>query len=208
MRSPSGSRWAGCSDSLSTLPARGNATPIHIAFDLSDSDLEYFRNAMRDVNATAHGRDEKSIITAASHLAAETGARDLPEFVKERLRKLEGLIRMLEDTEWRLEGRHRARVLGALAYFAEPADLIPDQIAGLGFLDDAIMVELVVRDLEHEIESYADFCRYRTEQKQLEDLDPELRRTRLEKRRRAMYARMDSRRERRERHGGSLFTLS
>ncbi len=182
--------------------------PITIAFELSDSDLEYFRIAMREVKATAHGRDEKTIISAASRLAAETSARELPEFVKERLKNLEGLIRMLEDSEWRLEGHHRARVLGALAYFAEPADIIPDQIPGLGFLDDAIMVELVVRDLQHEIEAYADFCRYRDEQKHLEDLDPELRRVRLEKRRRAMYGRMESRRERRERRGGSFFVLS
>jgi len=182
--------------------------PFRIDFELTDSDLDYFRKAMRDVQATAHSRDEKEIIAAASRLAAETGMRALPEFVKVRLRKLEGLIHMLEDTEWRLEGHHRARVLGAIAYFAEPVDLIPDQIAGLGFLDDAIMVELVVRDLEHEIESYADFCRYRDEQKHLETSNPELRLKRLEKRRRAMYARMEARRERRERRGGSLFRFS
>lgn len=182
--------------------------PVKIAFELSDADLEYFRKAMREVNATAHSRDEKTIIAAASRLAAETGARELPEFVKERLGKLEILIGMLEDVDWRLEGRHRARVLGALAYFAEPADLIPDQIPGLGFLDDAIMVELVVHDLQPEIESYVDFCRYREEQKDLEVLDPEQREARLEKRRREMYARMERRRERRARRGGRLFVLS
>jgi uncharacterized membrane protein YkvA (DUF1232 family) len=52
-------------------------------------------------------------------------------------------------------------VLNALAYFTEPDDLIPDHIPGLGFLDDAIMVELVVRELEHEIEAYRDFCDFR-----------------------------------------------
>jgi len=51
--------------------------------------------------------------------------------------------------------------LNALAYFTEPDDLIPDHIPGLGFLDDAIMVELVVRELEHEIEAYRDFCEFR-----------------------------------------------
>jgi uncharacterized membrane protein YkvA (DUF1232 family) len=182
--------------------------PVNIAFELSDSDLEYFRKAMRDVTTVAHGRDEKSIIEAASRLVAQTAARELPLFVKERLAKLEELIRMLEDEEWRLEGRHRARVLGAISYFAEPVDMVPDQIPGLGFLDDAIMVELVVRDLEHEIDAYDDFCRYREEQKHLEETDPELRRARLEKRRRAMYARMETRRERRARRGGSLFVLS
>jgi hypothetical protein len=51
--------------------------------------------------------------------------------------------------------------LHALAYFAEPDDLIPDHIPGLGYLDDAIMVELVVRELRHEIDAYQDFCMFR-----------------------------------------------
>jgi uncharacterized membrane protein YkvA (DUF1232 family) len=182
--------------------------PVSIAFELSDADLDYFRKAMREVKATARSRDERSVIAAASELAARTATRPLPQFVRERLGRLEGLIRMLDDREWRLEGRHRARVLGALAYFAEPIDLIPDQIPGLGFLDDAIMVELVVRDLQHEIDAYADFCRYREEQRHLEASDPDLHRERLEARRKAMYARMERRRERRSRRGGRLFVLS
>ena len=47
----------------------------------------------------------------------------------------------------RLAGAHRRRVLEALAYFADPSDLVPDQIPGLGLLDDAIMVELVAQEL-------------------------------------------------------------
>ena len=50
---------------------------LEIAFELSDADREYFRGAMRDVKATAHGLDEKAIIAAASRLAAETGSRVL-----------------------------------------------------------------------------------------------------------------------------------
>ena len=53
------------------------------------------------------------------------------------------------------------RVVRAMAYFAEPDDLIADRIPGIGFLDDAIMVELVVRDLEHEIGAYQEFCQFR-----------------------------------------------
>jgi uncharacterized membrane protein YkvA (DUF1232 family) len=68
---------------------------------------------------------------------------------------------MVEDKEWRLEGQDRARVVYAMAYLADPVDAIPDQIPGLGFLDDAIMVELVCQDLRHEIEAYSDFCAYR-----------------------------------------------
>jgi len=56
---------------------------------------------------------------------------------------LEQLIQMLRDDEWRLEGRDRARILDALAYFVDPEDLIPDRLPGIGYLDDAIMVELI-----------------------------------------------------------------
>ncbi|HNP64699.1 MAG TPA: YkvA family protein, partial [Woeseiaceae bacterium] len=65
-----------------------------------------------------------------------------------------------------LPHQEATRVLNALAYFAEPEDLIPDSIPGLGFLDDAIMIELVVRELKHEVEAYDDFCAYRDKLKE------------------------------------------
>ncbi|NIV16986.1 MAG: DUF1232 domain-containing protein, partial [Woeseiaceae bacterium] len=88
----------------------------------------------------------------------------VPQFIDQRLDKLNIMIRMLKDHEWRLPAAESNRVLNALAYFADPEDLIPDHIPGLGFLDDAIMVELVVRELKHEIEAYRDFCDFRTRQ--------------------------------------------
>jgi uncharacterized membrane protein YkvA (DUF1232 family) len=180
--------------------------PMKVAFELSDADLEHFRTAMRDAQSRTRGRDERSIVDAARRLAQETSKRSLPAFVRDRLGCLDGMIRMLEDAEWRMEGAHRARVLDALAYFAEPADLIPDQVPGVGFLDDAIMVELVVQELRPELDAYADFCRYREAQRR-GGLSPEAQRRRLEARRRAMFARIDTRRERRARRGGSLFSL-
>ncbi len=180
--------------------------PIKIAFELSDADLEHFRGAMREAQSRARRLDEKSIVSAARRLVAETGKRALPEFVRERLAQLEGMLRMLDDAEWRIEGPHRARVVDALAYFAEPVDLIPDQLPGVGFLDDAIMVELVVQEIRPELDAYADFCRFRDEQAR-EGVDPEAQRKRLEARRRAMFARIERRRERRGRRGG-LFSVS
>ena len=54
---------------------------------------------------------------------------------------------MITDPEWELPEDHTKRVLDALIYFANPDDLIPDSIRGVGYLDDAIMVEIVRLEL-------------------------------------------------------------
>ena len=71
------------------------------------------------------------------------------------------MIQMLKDDQWRLPRKDSARVLNALAYFAEPEDLIPDHIPGVGLLDDAIMIKFVEEDLEHELWGYRKFKAFR-----------------------------------------------
>jgi uncharacterized membrane protein YkvA (DUF1232 family) len=182
--------------------------PIKVTFEISDSDLKYFRSVMREARKKAKDMDEGEILHAARRLAARTSEIQLPSFVTDRLAALDTLTRMLEDHEWNMEGEHRARVLQALAYFAEPQDLIPDQIPGLGFLDDAIMVELVVQELQPEIEAYDAFCGYRKENSAKRGVAREVALKQLEARRRAMYARIERRREQRERRGGSFSIFS
>ena len=57
------------------------------------------------------------------------------------------MIAMVEDHGFGLPQENRENVLTALAYFASPDDIVPDNIPVLGFLDDAIMIELCVREL-------------------------------------------------------------
>ena len=177
---------------------------IKVTFEISDADLKYFRAVMRDARKKAKTLDEAEILSAARKLARSTSDLKLPDFVSERLQSLDTLTRMIEDPEWNMQGEHRARVIQALAYFAEPCDLIPDQIPGLGFLDDAIMVELVVQELSPEIEAYDAFCGYRKEQRAKRGADVVANAEALEKQRRQMYARMERRRETRERRGGAF----
>lgn len=135
--------------------------PVRITFELSEQDLRQFRRAMRQARAAVRDQPAEAICTAARDLLEQGPAMPTSGFVAQRLAGLRGLLTMLEDPDWSLPGEERARVLAALAYFAEERDLVPDSVPGLGFIDDAIMIELVLRDLRHEIESYADFCRYR-----------------------------------------------
>lgn len=135
---------------------------LHISFELDEDDLKHFQLIMQEARRAACQLPPEDIVAAAELLLADAKANAAPGFILDRLKNLRLMISMLSDLEWRLPHQESTRVLNALAYFAEPEDLIPDSIPGLGFLDDAIMIELVVRELKHEIEAYQDFCEYRT----------------------------------------------
>lgn len=134
---------------------------LRISFELDDNDLKHFRLIMDEARKSAAVLAPEDIVAGAEALLKDFGTNRAPGFIAERLYKLRLMIDMLSDADWRLPHEEASRVLNALAYFAEPEDLIPDSIPGLGFLDDAIMIELVVRDLKHEVEAYQDFCDYR-----------------------------------------------
>lgn len=134
---------------------------LRVTFELTDDDLKHFRLIMRQATSAATRAAPEDIVAAAEELLTAIGPTGAPAFIIERLQKLRLLIDMLSDLEWRLPRQEADRVLNALAYFTEPEDLIPDHIPGLGFLDDAIMIELIARELKHEIEAYQDFCDYR-----------------------------------------------
>ncbi len=170
---------------------------MKISFELSDKDLRYFRQVLAKVRKGRNSENEDVILGEAKALLIEVKNTDAPQFIRSRIAQLSKLISMVEDKDWRLEGEDRKRVLNALAYFADPDDLIPDRVPGLGYLDDAIMVELVVQDLKHEIEAFEAFVAFRKVKRKARDASPE----RLEKRRASLQGRMRRRRRGdRERH--------
>ncbi len=134
---------------------------LRVVFDLDDEDLKHFRLIMQQASDAAANAPPEEIVAAAEALLAGVAEAKAPHFINIRLQKLQNLIDMVKDHEWGLPEEDAARVLNALAYFCEPDDLIPDSIPGLGYLDDAIMVELAVRELAPEIDAYRDFCEFR-----------------------------------------------
>ncbi len=123
---------------------------------------------------------------------------------------IETMKTMLEDKGFNLPAPERKRVVTALAYFLDPDDLIADDIPVLGFLDDAIMIELVRRELEHELQGYHDFCEFRTKEanRRGEEVTIMDRAKWMESKRSQVIDRIRSRRSRASRRGGrSPFSL-
>jgi len=169
--------------------------PLDITFTLSDQDLDHFQNIVDKAKTAMESEQSAARIEAAARqLITDASASDLPGFIADRLHKLSTVIDMVDDEEWQLNEEERKRILGALIYFCDPEDLIPDHIPGLGFLDDAIYVELVIRELQAEIDSYEEFCQFRdAEEKRRSDkgLDPHVEREAwLADKRAALHIRM------------------
>ncbi|NQZ05648.1 MAG: DUF1232 domain-containing protein [Algicola sp.] len=173
---------------------------FEIKFELQDSDLDYFREVMRKALAGAERLEESAILEKAGQLSGEVKGT-VPEFVSLRLKKLDTLIAMIKDEEWKIPDEERRDVLGALAYFSDPLDLVPDHIPVLGFLDDAIMIELVVEELAGDVEAYEEFCEYRIREVGRRGDDTITREEWLADKRRELHSRMRNRRSGRSARG-------
>lgn len=133
-----------------------------ISFSLEESDVAYFRKIFRHARKAAADQNETEIITAVQELIDRVRTtKKTPTFVRDAVVVLEDLVRMIQDEHYALPKAPRAEVLGALAYFANPQDLIPDQIPGLGFLDDAIMIKILEDEFKQELWGFRQFVKFR-----------------------------------------------
>jgi uncharacterized membrane protein YkvA (DUF1232 family) len=146
--------------------------PLAISFELSDSDLEHFNTAIKAAAAAAASRPAEEVLDGAAKLLKDADTAKLPEFIVQRLDRLDALIAMVRDEGWALPGDDRQRVMAALAYFADPDDIIPDHVPVLGYFDDAIAIELCVRELHHELDAYGEFCDFRQGEADRRGMEP------------------------------------
>ncbi len=134
---------------------------MQITLELSEQDLSHFRRVIERTDGALALGDPDAICAAARATIERLDEANLAPYIRRQFEHLRALIDMLNDEAWALPEAERGWVLRALAYFTDPEDLVPDDIPGLGYLDDAIMVQLAVSQLRPEIEAYADFCAYR-----------------------------------------------
>ena len=173
--------------------------PIRFEFELDDADLAYFRQIIEQKRVGQRGIAVSDLDSAVRELLASARVAHTPGFILRMLEQIEPLVAMVTDPEWRLPESEVERVLTALAFFADPEDLIPDDLPGFGYLDDAVMVELACRELEPELSAYQDFCDFREKESAArraagEPADDGSRRDWLESRRRELMKAMREKR--------------
>ena len=145
---------------------------LAITIELGDADLQHFIDAMKQAQAETKHLSPQQIADAANKLLEQGRTVVVPDFIAERLQRLDKMIAMVNDTGFALPEEDKQRVLACLTYFANPQDIIPDNVPVLGFLDDAIMIELCVRELHYELEAYEDFLDFREREAAARGVDP------------------------------------
>jgi len=179
---------------------RPNYAPTHyysamkITFELEPADIERFHEALARAERRVACAEEHDIVDATRHALATLPIASAPGYVRRRLQEVERLLGMLEDESWALPQVERAEVLRLLAYFSDPEDLIPDDVAVIGLLDDAIMLELLLKRIRHVVIAYGEFCALRDGQPAAADAGDRIRLAReLARRRDRLHERMRKR---------------
>lgn len=71
------------------------------------------------------------------------------------------LVSMMRDKSFSMDWTSKSMILGALVYFLLPADSVPDIIPIVGYVDDSVVIGVVIRQLTKEIERYREHLRWR-----------------------------------------------
>lgn len=177
---------------------------LKLSFELSDRDLRYFRKALKQSREAVRDAEEQEIVDAIGQALDEIRSNEpLPDFVAQRIPTLELFIQMLTDDEWQLPNNERERLLAMFVYFSDPEDILPDDIPVIGYLDDVIIIELVLRELQHVRDAYDDFRRFRRDfdKQHGKSIDGAIRRDRLDRRRQQLHQRMQRRSKRGRKSG-------
>jgi oligoendopeptidase F len=182
--------------------------PLRLSFNLGDQDLQHFEEVAQQTQAIARAQPADAIVARAREVLEHGSQSQGAAFVKERYSRLQAMIEMVSDDEWRLEADDRQRVINALACFSvRTAESSPTSL-----LDHAIMIELVSRDLQHDLNAYREFSRFReSHDRKRRKAAPSAREEAMQKRRELLQTRMHERRKRDLEKAGSsvrrLFSL-
>ena len=134
---------------------------MRVTIELDPDDIRRFEAALSRARRLAKSMDEVDVIAIARDALQQLPLHCAPSYVRRQFEGSARLIAMLEDEAWALPLPWREDVLVTLVYLSDPEDLIPDDAEVIGLLDDAIMLELLLRRQAPAIRGYERFCAFR-----------------------------------------------
>lgn len=138
---------------------------------LQERELSPFRDALDASSRSAATRNPHRLVSEARqqlHVARESSAA---AYLGKHLDAMAQVIAFLEDREFSQESSAREAALGALAYFVEPNDLIPDSEPKFGLLDDSIVLNLAIEQCRSEWHAWAEYAQFKQSHPQWQAID-------------------------------------
>lgn len=138
---------------------------MRVTIELEPDDIARLEAALARARRLAATMDEVDVIAAARQAIEQLPLHCAPSYVRRQFDGALRLVAMLEDDAWALPQPWRDDVLVTLIYLGDPEDMIPDDAEVIGLLDDAIMLELLLRRQAAVMRAYDRFCTDRAAQR-------------------------------------------
>jgi hypothetical protein len=134
---------------------------IHLSMD--DTALAPFRAAWERAAGGDAGDRGTAVVDAARAHHAGLRQGSVPDYLRSHVDLIPDIADLLGDPDWQLDAQARSGLTAALAYFTDPADLIPDSHPRFGLLDDAIVIELALTEHRRDWLAWQEFAATRRE---------------------------------------------
>lgn len=114
---------------------------------------------MRDAASVSEGEMRELGETVPKKLAgfSLSGLDDKMGWIGSMVGRVRTLLDLLRDPDYKLSTKAKTLIAAGLIYFVLPTDFTPDFIPGIGYIDDAIVLNIVWRTLADQIEPYIAF---------------------------------------------------
>jgi len=139
----------------------GLFTPGITRLDLRDEAMTRYNSLVRQLNPEHAPFSADQIAGAARRVLRAAMKGQESAFIKVRMRRAGEMRSALKDRQWTIPESLRGKMEAIIEYLDDPSSLIPNDVAVIGQLDDAILVDIAMESVRGELENFADFCRFR-----------------------------------------------
>ena len=108
---------------------------------------------------TPFKKNKSEILSAVECTLKDLKTQEVEEYVEKHIQPLEDLLDLIADDKWKMSERENSYAMSALQYFCEENDIIPDSIPVVGYLDDCIVIDIVVDKLKQQIKEHKQFVK-------------------------------------------------